>query len=120
MKRRIKLVNALDRGGLWHIGDTAYKFFIAIEEVVHQHLVVSAASSFTENTKAKILNPLIYNEDVLFQWCLLTTDTDDVHVKELLEMIVKLYITTRGSSFANSCVELYKKYTKKLYKKAKE
>ena len=31
--------NALDRGGLWHVSDTAYNLFYAIEEEVQQHLL---------------------------------------------------------------------------------
>ena len=45
---------------------------------------------------------------------------DDGDGKELLIMIVKLYITVRGLSFASSCVERYKKQSEKCYKKVTE
>ena len=86
--------NALDRGGLWHVCDTAYNLFYAIEEEVQQNLVVTAANTFTEGSA------VMCSEDVLFQWCLLTADADDANGKDLLQMIVKLYITIRGFSFS--------------------
>ena len=111
--------NALDRGGLWHVSDTAYNLFYAIEEVVRQHLVVTAANTFTEGTREVILSAVMCSEDVLFQWCLLTADADDANGKDLLQMIVKLYITIRGFSFASSCVELFKKANKTTLQKGK-
>ena len=54
------------------------------------------------------------SEDVLFQWCLLTVDADNANGKDLLQMIVKLYITIRGFSFASLFVELFKVANKKV------
>ena len=62
------------------------------------------------------LSAVMCSEDVLFQWCLLTADADNANGKDLLQMIVKLYITIRGFSFASSCVELLKNANKTLQK----
>ena len=47
-------------------------------------------------------------------------DADDANGKDILQMIVKLYITIRGFSFASSCVQLFKKANKRTLQKGKE
>ena len=46
-------------------------------------------------------------------------DVDNDDGKELLQMIVKLYITTQGVffSFASSCIELFKDLPRTLQKR---
>ena len=46
------------RGGLWHVSDTTYNLFYAIEEEVRQHLVVTA-KTFTEGTREVILSAVM-------------------------------------------------------------
>jgi hypothetical protein len=66
-----------------------------------------------------LVNAVLNNEDVLFCWCLLAAGTDDANVQMLLKMIIELYVTIRGFSFATSCVELYKQSIKKTLQKGK-
>jgi hypothetical protein len=56
--------NELDRGGLWHINDQAHAVFIIIEGEIRRHLKVAAF----ETTREKILEDILQNEDLLFQW----------------------------------------------------
>lgn len=59
------------------------------------------------------------NEDVLFQWCMLSVELDDKIAIQLRDMIIELYVTVRGYAFANSCMELYKQSKKKTTPKSK-
>ena len=47
------------------MSDTEYNLFYAIEEEVRQHLVVTAANTFTEGTREVILTAVMCSEDVL-------------------------------------------------------
>ena len=53
------------------------------------------------------------NDDVLFHWYMLTADTEDEDANTLLHMLVDLWITIQGFSFASSWLELYKREKKK-------
>lgn len=111
--------NSLDRGGLWHVNDTAYSLFYAMEEEVRSHLMPKSASSMGEGNREVIVSAVLSSEDVLFQWSMLSVDADDADGKELLQMIVKHYVTIRGFSFANTCVELFKRDNNKILQKGK-
>ena len=45
-------VNSIDRGGLWHVKDDTYQLFYLMEDDIRKYLLVSAAKSFDETTKA--------------------------------------------------------------------
>ena len=47
-------VNAIDRGGLWHVNDETYNIFCLIEEDIRKYLLVSVAKDLDEKTKTKI------------------------------------------------------------------
>ena len=112
-------VNAIDRGGLWHVTDLSYGLFYAMEEVIRGHFTRSEAHSLTDDSKLTLITTLEENEDILFQWCMLSTNLNDGDASVLLHKIAELYITIRGFSFASSCVELYKKSSKKALQKGK-
>ena len=97
-------VNAIDRGGLWHVTDLSYSLFYAVEEVIRGHFTRSEAHSLTEDSKVTVITTVEENEDVLFQWCMLTTSLNDDDASVLLHKITELYVTVRGFSFASSCV----------------
>ncbi len=59
------------------------------------------------------------NEDVRFQWSMFCGSAENDDEKALLEMIVNLYVTIRGFSFASSCIERFKKENEKLLQKGK-
>ena len=96
----------LDRGGLWYIKDTTYSLFLAIEEETRQCLKLLS----TQHAKCKkeIIEHVTCNEVVVFYWIIVTADFDiddeEVH-QMLLEMIVELYITMRGFSYARGWME---------------
>ena len=62
------------------------------------------------------MKDILLNEDVLFYWTISTTDfeKDDEEVHDmLLKMIVELYFTMRGFSYASMWIEKFKKSSKK-------
>ena len=59
------------------------------------------------------------NEELLFQWTLVTANFDNKVGKEILRKLSELYLTVRGFAFANSCMEMYKQRSKKQLQKPK-
>ncbi len=104
----------IDRGGLWHISDDTYMLFLIIEECIREHVTIATAS--TVQGGKTLTDTLLKNEDVLFQWCILGVETNDVDLS-LLRKIISLYVTIRGFAFATSCLELYKQAQKKSLQK---
>ena len=78
-----------------------------------------AVHTHTAGSKQALTAILESNEDVLFQWCMITASIDEKDATELLHQLIELYITIRGFSFATSCVEFYKISYKKSLQKGK-
>ena len=113
-------IRLIDRGGLWQVNDDVFGLFLTMEEEISQKLKRVSASELKESTKAEILDSLLKNEDLLFQWCfIIRTTVDNDSSPILLKQIVELYLTVRGFAFATSCLELYKQAHKKTLQKKK-
>ena len=97
----------------------AYALFYAMEVEVRSHLTPSKAGRMTDGTTELLTTAVLESDDVLFHWSMFGTDMDTGVGMELLKIIVQLYITIRGFSFANSYVELFKQRTKKILQKGK-
>ena len=59
--------NILDCGGLWHVSDTAYSMFCAMENELRQHLTIDKAV-LGQNRITILVNKLALNTEVLFHW----------------------------------------------------
>ena len=110
-------IHRIDRGGLWHVGETMYMVFYIMEEEIRHHFTLELLPE-NEERKKKILSALYSNVDLQQQWERLAMDyLDEKEKSHLLNQIIRLYVTVRGFAFANSCLELYKqRHTKKLQK----
>ena len=101
--------NAIDRGGLWHVSDDTHMVFTLLEETIGRHLKVSALNrpqwSYKKDQILEAISPM-HNEELLFQWTIMTANADDSVGMEVLRQISELYFTVRGFAFANSCLEL--------------
>ncbi len=88
-----------------------------MEECIRKHMTIATARNVqgVQGGK-KLTDTLLKNEDVLFQWCILGVETNDVDLS-LLRKIVSLYVTIRGFAFATSCLELCKEAQKKSLQK---
>lgn len=106
-------LNSVDRGGLWHINDVVFMFFLVMEEEARRFYTTRRLDWFRRdlNPKQKVISHIQSNADVLFQWALLTPSLSNELSPLLLEKIKKiitLYVTTRDHGFATSCIEMYK------------
>ena len=103
----------IDRGRLC-IKESTYSLFLAIEEETRQCL--KALSNQCSKCKQEIVKMILSNEDILFYWTIASADfeIDDEEVHDvLLKIIVELYVTMRGFSYASMWMEKYKKFSKK-------
>ena len=111
--------NEIDRGGLWHISDDTYSVFLILEYQIRCHLQVTALKKLDETTKITIIDATLANEDLLFQWALVSANAHDFIGNAVLKKIVTLYITISGFAFATSCLEIYKQRHRKNVQKSK-
>ncbi len=112
-------VNLVDRGGLCHILNETFMVFNAVEVEVRRHLTLSKVRQMTPGFKDKLTSNISLNKDVLFYWSMLSIELDQEEEKTLLTMIINLWVTIRGFSFANSWIEIFKQASKKGTQKAK-
>ena len=114
-------LNSIDRGGLWHVNDTMYAFFVIVEEITRRFFTMRHIGELQSqnNRKQKMLEYLMHHGDVLFQWSFLTTSISDSVASLLLERILRLYVTVRGFGFATLCVEMFKQNTKQSLQRKK-
>ena len=93
--------------------DNTYQFFVSLElatsNELPDHLLRTAVSSVspTEEGVSTLVQSICSNEDVLFRWTFVDVEGEDVN-QELLEHIVKLWITVWSFSLSRTCMEDYK------------
>ena len=111
-------LNTIDRGGLWHVSDATFSLFVIMEQQSRRYFSVNKQSGMQKDS---IVESLITDGDILFQWCLLTSASaiEREAATALLKHILRLYVTLRGFAFATSCLEMYKQATKKNLQKKK-
>ena len=109
----------IDRGGLFHVSETTYTLFHAMEEEVCDHLRKMPAHKITDGFKQKLISSIASNEDVLFYWSILSADADEEDAQTLLKMVIELWITICGFAFASSWIEMYKQASKKTIQRSK-
>lgn len=110
----------MDRGGLWHIKESTYSLFLSIEEEIR--CCLKTLITPTPKSKCEIIKMVITSEDVQFYWIIASADFefDDRETHEtLLHMIVELYLTMRGYSYASAWMEKFKQSTKKATQRSK-
>ena len=94
-------IEAVDRGGLWYVREGAYMLFCAMEGVVREYLHANNVSGMTEGFKATVVSAMTESEEVLFHWCVLSAETEEKDAEVVFGMLVDLWITLRGFSFAS-------------------
>ena len=65
------------------------------------------------------VDTIIHDEEMISRWDVLMAEVECNEGNMLLKMLVELYITIRGFSFAKTLVEEYKQFTKKTTQKSK-
>jgi len=111
-------IKAVDRGGLVHISNEAFRLFLSIELSVRRYLTVKNSTGMDNTFKEHLTKCIIDDEDVAFYWCLLGNSNDE-YGETCLNKIVDKWVTIRGFSFASSMLEMYKQAAKKGTEKSK-
>lgn len=117
MAEREEWLYTVDRGGLTYITESFSDTLASIEQVIRKELACAGGSSFD---KDKLYQALVDDSDILFNWCLASTDVEDADEKTaLFDLIAKKYITIRGFSFSKSILEKFKQEEHKGTQKSK-
>lgn len=114
-ERSEEWLSYVDRGGLIHITDNFFQTLCSMELVIREEL--HGNSTFD---KIFLLDRIMDNSDVLFNWTLTISEVD-MEVEEqilFLENVIKKLLTIRGFSFAASILETYKQDNKKSTEKS--
>ena len=112
-------LDTVDRGGLLHVTEGTYMLFCAMEEELRQHLQRRRVQDMTEGFKECICKAITDNDEVQFYWCMLSPDVDDENADVVLKMVINMWITIRGFSFASGWLEHYKQSRKKSLQRSK-
>lgn len=81
-------VNLVDRGGLWHISESTFIVFRALEEGGRKHFSKPTARGLSVGRKDEVTAALHDDEDVQFSWSIASAEFDEDSAKTLLKMIV--------------------------------
>ena len=100
-------IKLIDRGGLGHVTEECHQLFLSIELITRHYIHIANVHSMDEEFRDYLFNMIVIDDDVLFNWTM--TGAED---EEVLNEIIKLWITIRGNSFAKSVMETYKKKAK--------
>ena len=90
----------INRRGLYQVNNMSYLLFREIELEFRKHVRSSNLQMGHLSSRDNVIRAIVENDNILFQWCLLATDLEEAEEQQLLPMIVELYVTTRGFSFA--------------------
>eukprot|EP00731_Ephydatia_muelleri_P019676 Em0012g501a len=105
-------LTAVNRGGLIVVNNMAFELFHTMECEFRHNI---QPTGIVDNAVELILN----NEDVLFLWSIISNSWDQDCSSELLERMVKLWITLRGFSLCGALMEQYKVTNKITTQKSK-
>jgi len=109
----------INRGGLWRVTDEVYQLFYIMEIQMKSKLSRGTDGVSVGSRRADIIEDLLKNEDLLFQWCFCTSDLPSEYDTVLLRLLVELFMTVHGHGYTTSSLELYKQETKKTLSKKK-
>ena len=112
-------VKAVDRGGLVHVSKNTFLLFQRMETIIRSMYNCETMEAITEGVKQRLYDTVVADDDVNFYWSLLTVEIEDAEGAVLLKMIIDLFSTIRGFSFAKSVMEMYKQEHKKCTQKSK-
>ena len=105
-------LRSIDRGGLIHVNQNAYRFFYSVEMEIRRSLAEDEA--LFKDMKEILCEDI----DVTYNWDVCMHDLQEGK-DELLKMAVSQYVTVRGFSYAKSVLEQYKQRARKTVEKSK-
>ena len=105
-------IDITNRGGLYQVKDELYTFFQELEIAIYP-LLRSRLEFGDSKTKEQVIRQVTEDEDVLFNWEILTVHLSAMESSDVLYKVVDLWMTIRGFSIASKLLEDYKASTKK-------
>ena len=103
----------IDRGGLWHVKEFTYQFFLAVEEAVRSALQKLAHP--IPPSKLDMIQKITDDEDVKYYWSIVAADFEiDNH--EIHEILLN---KIADSAWLSGWLEKYKQRTKESTQKRK-
>ena len=108
---------AISRGGIKLVNNKTYHFFHAVEMNVRRHFSKTSAPTLSAGSKAELVESVTTDEDVLFYWSIISAEWEKKEEQILLRMLIDLWVTVCGFSFAKSMLEMYKQAQKKTVQK---
>ena len=99
-------IEKVNRGGLFLVSDCVYELFHAMEQMLRQFLSRIPEKSHLDKEKA--ISAMIEDNEIQFYFSVLSCDIDTETSQRVLEDMIRLWITTRGNSYASAIVEQYK------------
>ena len=104
-------INALNHGGLWQVNEEVFQTFLTIEELIQEELYLEKCTFNAR--KQQILEKVVTNNDVLYQWSFCVPDAEESISNVLLKKAVELFVNIHSFALASSCIELYKQANNK-------
>ena len=111
-------IHKVNCGGLFEVNNGTYMLFESIElascEKLKEHLEgQQTALNLSCTDKRSIIDFVVSDTDVKFNWSMVSVDIEDENdCEELLRKITEKWLTIRGFSIASAIVEQYKRITK--------
>ena len=106
----------VSRGGLKFVDSPTYQFFVAMEMKIRKQLNKKVAPTVTPGFEDTLVKAVCEDDDVLFQWSVVSAEWNDEAAKKLLAMLVEFWVTVRGFAFTRQWMEGYKQQQKKVLK----
>ena len=97
-----KWLKKINRGGLLHVSNQTFTFFLTIEKVTQTYLP-KYCSNNDGNTKTILIKIITEDCDVQFFWTLISHEEDTAI--DLLDYIASMWITVRGFALASTWLE---------------
>lgn len=108
-------LDLIDRGGLTRVNEVAFQAFLAMELEVRKHLHLRQVPNF----KVDIFTKVLECDDLAFHWSILASDWEEGDSQALLKLVVDLFLTIRGFSYASAWMEKFKSESAKTLQKSK-
>ena len=89
-------IDLIDRGGLWHVRESTFQVFFALEDGVRQYLSQLRSPSSHPSIK-EFISRLVMNDDVQLYWHIATAafEVDDIDV-QIATNIYNRYISSKN------------------------
>ena len=75
-------LNAIDRGGLWHIRENTYSLFCALEVQIQTQLKSLSRIRVTSSRKSTMIKEVVQSDDIQFYWIICKADFNNIHSKK--------------------------------------